>query len=409
MLKSLNAVRVLAEFWVVHLHLSGVYHATTAVFVKSLMSFFFVLSGFVMTHAHGNDDLSTFESKKRFWWRRARKIYPVFVFFWFVAVIMQAIIGFDTREPSVYICYSLQLLMLNGWIGCGSTLMNVPSWYITALWWHWFLFPFAQPSLRRYGTTLPWFQITVLNFVSVGLIAALHPLGYWVSTPLPAVRFLEFYIGCITATTVRTRLHWRWPLLAGTTLAVYYVGMFYMVQALGHECTEDLWSWVRSTPFTNPCLVDWGEDYTTHFAWAWAVLIHSLATAELQDVPDRYFRFLENSQILQTLGTFSLQLYLGHWVVHPLWIRLSAAMRFDGEWEMNTMFIAVYGTCYAFKALAQPWLDRGADAIGERWSRKCPTEESTTSSSSAVSAHIVDVENGHIADVENGVTAGSEL
>jgi hypothetical protein len=37
---------------------------------RDFMSFFFVLSGFVMTHTHLDDDMSTWQSKRDFWWKR---------------------------------------------------------------------------------------------------------------------------------------------------------------------------------------------------------------------------------------------------------------------------------------------------------------------------------------------------
>jgi hypothetical protein len=131
-----------------------------------------------------------------------------------------------------------------------------------------------------------------------------------------------------------------------------------MVQRMGSECEGgSQWSFLRSIPFTNTCLVEWSENHTTQFAFVWAVLIHALASGEHLDIPHRALRFLEDSPILQSLSSFSLQLFLGHWVIYRFWMRLSALLLFRGEWEMNTIFIAVYGTSCAFKAIAQPSLD----------------------------------------------------
>ena len=125
MIKSLNALRVLAEFWVVHQHLFGMeMNKSMDAFITSLMSFFFVLSGFVITHAHRNNDLSSFESKKLFWLHRFRKVYPVFLFFWVFDIINQAASGEFGRNPRLLLCSGLQLFMLNGRLAMVSTLFT---------------------------------------------------------------------------------------------------------------------------------------------------------------------------------------------------------------------------------------------------------------------------------------------
>ena len=94
MLHSLNAVRVLAEFWVVHQHLAhfcgGGMPMVVDLLTRDLMCFFFVLSGFVMTYAHRDDDFSTWKATTQFGWRRFSKVYPVFLFFWVVSFIFYA-------------------------------------------------------------------------------------------------------------------------------------------------------------------------------------------------------------------------------------------------------------------------------------------------------------------------------
>jgi peptidoglycan/LPS O-acetylase OafA/YrhL len=77
------------------------------------MSFFFVLSGFVMTHTHLDDDMSTWQSKHDFWWKRFSKMYPIFVLFWAVSLV------FYTTRPEFQIkdtlCHYVQLTMASTW------------------------------------------------------------------------------------------------------------------------------------------------------------------------------------------------------------------------------------------------------------------------------------------------------
>jgi peptidoglycan/LPS O-acetylase OafA/YrhL len=358
-LKSLNALRVMAEFWVVHLHfISSSVNPSLGAFITSLMSFFFVLSGFVITHNYKGDDMATFQSKKRFWWRRFSRLYPTYFFFWLIAFIHVAASGEFNRSPKDLVCHFMQLPMLSNWMGCGASISNPPSWYVITLWWFWFLFPWLLPKLQRSPYKWPWTKIVVLNTILFTLVAAMFPLGYWFYTPLPPVRFLEFYIGCIAATTIETRIHWAWPLLSTLLFVVFYVGMFYTTVFVPNKCEGGLWSFLDSIPFTNYCMLNWAYMSTTKFAFMWAMIIQWAAASEYHDIPNRPLKFLEESHLLQTMSTYSLQLYLGHFPVYKLLIGLSAHLLIESQWRLNTIFIAVYGICYLFKLYMQPCMDR---------------------------------------------------
>jgi hypothetical protein len=190
----------------------------------------------------------------------------------------------------------------------------------------------------------------------------MSPLGYWVYVPIPAVRVFEFCIGCLAATTLESKLHWAWPASAAVLISVFYVGMFYTAELFPNECDKSIWSFVWSAPFTNYCILEWDYATPTKFAAVWALFIQWLAAAELHDVPDRTFRFLEESHLLQTLSTFSLHLYLGHTTINRLLSGLAMHMRFQSQLGLHTTFIIVYSVCYLLKVYLQPLLDRAVYA-----------------------------------------------
>ncbi len=64
-LHSINALRVIAECIVVRFHVF-VEGVGMDMFVRDLMSFFFVLSGFVMMYSHHKSSFVTFEQKRSF-------------------------------------------------------------------------------------------------------------------------------------------------------------------------------------------------------------------------------------------------------------------------------------------------------------------------------------------------------
>ena len=373
MLHSLNSIRVFAEFWVVHLHLSPTPPGMIFFVTRDFMSFFFVLSGFVMTHTHLDDDMSTWQSKRDFWWKRFSKMYPIFVLFWAVSLV------FYTTSPEFQIkdtlCHYLQLVMASTWMGCRVNLMNQPSWYITVLWWLWFAFPWLLPLVRTYSFRWSWVQILVVNVVAMAIITPMFPNGYWGYATLPVFRMPEFIIGCITACTINTRIHWVWPSAAVSVMCVFYLNQYYLIRktppcdqgGYDTECITCSTSWsfaTSSNPFSDPCLLVWSYAYCNKFSMLYAVIIHWLAASELGNVPNRYFRFLETTPFLQTLSTFSLQLYLGHSPIHKIVIQICGWVGFETHWELNLVFLIVYSTAYAVNVHIQPYLNASIDALG---------------------------------------------
>jgi peptidoglycan/LPS O-acetylase OafA/YrhL len=81
-LHSLNAARVCAEFLVVNYHIS----LTPTSFLKNdkhtqaLMSFFFVLSGFMAMYTNAGRDFSARPAKMDYIHRRLSKTYPTYLF-----------------------------------------------------------------------------------------------------------------------------------------------------------------------------------------------------------------------------------------------------------------------------------------------------------------------------------------
>ena len=361
-LKSLNALRVMAEFWVVHDHLTPTPKLLDD-FIHDLMSFFFVLSGFVITHAHQDDDLDTWAAKRTFWWRRWSKTYPTYLFFWGACLLYDN----ATNTPSLSHCYIVQTFAMNNWVGCGSDIKNPPSWYITSLYWAWLAFPWLHSIIvRRVASAHPWAVATCLWLMSMGINAGAFPLGYWWIYPHPITRIFEFTIGCITATTLQNRLHWLVATVPVAALAIVYVALFGWSTEQADECNHI--PFYTGTLDSYDCTRQWYRAFVTKSALAWAVLIHYLAASERHDQPHWLSGTLRNGHLLCTLSTYSLQLYLGHGLVFKV---VNDATRLTiGKIGHHLMFIAVYGICYLFYIYIQPHLDWGMQALGNGVSRR---------------------------------------
>jgi peptidoglycan/LPS O-acetylase OafA/YrhL len=83
---------------------------------------------------------------------------------------------------------------------------------------------------------------------------------------------------------------------------------------------------------------------------------------------------METNTVLQTLSTFSLQLYLCHIIVYR--VAHDATRLTIGRLETHLMFLVVYGACYLFYVYVQPLLDRGVRALGDAVARpRCATPQ----------------------------------
>ena len=362
MLASLNSVRVLAEFWVVHIHVAPRSDVAMYLGVRDLMSFFFVLSGFVLAHAHRDHDLSTWEARRAFWWRRWSKTYPVYIFFWCVYILIEnATQGRFLVSP----CWLGQLVMIDGWMGCELKLANGVSWYISALAWAWLAFPWLLAAVRRATCVSPWVIIAALWVVDLGIDAVMLPKGYLGYYPFPAPRAIEFTMGCVTATTIQTRLHWSIPFALGVLLLAWYLAVHFMYESTG-PCEHE--PFYASAPDSYPCAVIWYDAFCSKYAMAWAVLIHWLASSEHLDHPHWLSGVLRDNHVLRTLSTFSLQLYLGHFVIFTAISEITK--RADSSVSVLFMFIFIYGGCYWFYLYVQPLLDRAVLALGDSVARQ---------------------------------------
>ena len=281
MLTSLNSLRVIAEFWVVHFHIAPRQLVVDEI-VHDLMSFFFVLSGFVLTHTHHDHDLSTWAAKRAFWWRRWSKTYPVYIVGWCLYMVYALTVDHWSHVPT---CCWVQLVLFDGWIHCDlPDMSNGASWYISALAWAWLVFPWLLPALCRAASTVgPWILVACFWLVSLGINAAMIPQGPGYSYTFPGLRIFEFAIGCVAATTIHTRLHWLLAMGPVLLLLTCYVMLY--AWSFGHDnvCTHK--PFYEAAPDSYGCVFQWFNAFHTKSALAWAALLHYIAALEHLDLP----------------------------------------------------------------------------------------------------------------------------
>ncbi|QWA22163.1 acyltransferase [Streptomyces sp. JCM17656] len=173
------------------------------------VSFFFVLSGFVLTWSARPGDTLT-----GFWRRRVLKIFPNHVVMWALAMVLFA--GAMTPVSA----WLPNLFMIHSWFPQHDTFISVnpPSWSLCSELLFYLLFPFLLRPVQRIKEGALWFWAAamVAGMLAVQLVTDFlmpqdppTPEGFgislwefWFGYNFPPVRMFEFVLGMILARLV---------------------------------------------------------------------------------------------------------------------------------------------------------------------------------------------------------------
>lgn len=246
-LDSLTGLRALAAFLVFGFHTfaAGIFgsHAINTLMSHSLsegvvgVTFFFILSGFVLTWSSRPGDTVT-----GFWRRRAAKIVPNHVVTWVVAFAFLSLTGLTlTGSFTKFGTDSLpSLFLIQSWFPRGGVFfsMNIPAWSLACEAFFYFMFPLLIVPVRRLSARWLWVVagalITAVWFMPVIADSAFHdgtlvptlPVTQdrmWFVYTLPPVRMLEFVLGMVLALIVKSG---RWPRVPMGIIALLALGAY---------------------------------------------------------------------------------------------------------------------------------------------------------------------------------------
>ena len=207
-LASLTAMRAFAAAAVFgyHMQLFGVAMMGSAVwFGYTGVSFFFVLSGFVLTYGAAPD-----RDRRRFYFRRFARIYPSYA----LMLLVTFLAPFPERAPRSVPGLAATLALVQGWFPHNSAIVyaiNPPSWSLSCEAFFYAALPWVLPLLRRArrGTraaiALGWFGATAVAVI----LGAVDPSWALVAFVNPLVRSGEFLAGAVLALAVNEG--WRPP------------------------------------------------------------------------------------------------------------------------------------------------------------------------------------------------------
>lgn len=167
----------------------------SAVFV----SYFFMLSGFVMMIAYYNKSkINAFEYFKN----RFARIYPLYI----LGIVLVLIISILNNEVNILDLF-LNIFMIQSWIPAKALTLNVPGWSISVEIFFYLLFPFLfNVVYKKWSTKAVTISIFVFWFISqiIFQLMFLKPIANFpISTSdllyFPLLHLNEFLIGNLAA------------------------------------------------------------------------------------------------------------------------------------------------------------------------------------------------------------------
>ena len=369
-LHSLNAARVCAEYCVVHYHVApGGGFLKNDKMASALMSFFFVLSGFMAMHTNMDTDFSVAGAKWDYVSRRLQRTYPTYLIWILIDMPGNLMQHWQLANecPLFWVALASQPVLLQAWLGCFHTgASNGVGWYLCTLFWLWFMFPFLPT--RRLFSSWPRVKIACLYCASVlGFVAfsGLHPSN---TRALPILRAGEFLMGCCAALTLDTPVSGWLALLAVLGFAAF-CGVSHALPWLWRfQDAQDVCRfWPTHKPEIDPTTL------LSLFSPAWCVLIQWLAATELSGGGGPVMSALQWG-FFRSLSGFSLQLYLSHSVVGDGLRHLAAVLGLADWWSADTLILSLYLLAYLYSTQEQAALGwAGASARRAwRWLRPAP-------------------------------------
>lgn len=242
-LPALTAVRFFAAIVVVAHHYAPPPGLPSAWPVRSWLqhgfvgvSLFFVLSGFVLRYTYAPRSVADTASRKRFWWARLARIYPMHLVG--LALCAPMIIaarlakdGLQLGLVKTAIALTVNLTMLGAWLQLAANGWNDPSWSLSAEAFFYACFPFVLARIgglsRRgllgvdlavyaVGMTLPFVFALRAALAPGDLAPAAGVAG--LSANLPLFHLHEFVLGMLLC-LLRPQLDVAWWSARGRSIA----------------------------------------------------------------------------------------------------------------------------------------------------------------------------------------------
>lgn len=208
-LPAVTSLRFFAAFHVALFHMKEIGVLTRPAWLRAFagigytgVSFFFVLSGFILVYTYSGRDTGL----RDFWQTRFARIYPAYLFslvlafpfFYFGAHAMH-VPFFAFSEQHFAISCVLVLLLLQAWVPPAALAWNAVAWSLSVEAFFYAVFPFALNRFGKLSRTALWAIIPACWIAGIAISAgylALRPAGMPYVTSMNwsgAVNFVKFF------------------------------------------------------------------------------------------------------------------------------------------------------------------------------------------------------------------------
>lgn len=149
-LKALTSVRALAALYVALYHTvqpSTRWGPLTVLMSAGYVSvsFFFLLSGFILTYTSGLEFAEGRADTRKFWVARFARVYPIY----FLVLVWSGYVFRSTFRQHIHaLAFVADLLMVQSWSIRMVSFFNVPAWSLSVEAFFYLVFPFAVLRLR---------------------------------------------------------------------------------------------------------------------------------------------------------------------------------------------------------------------------------------------------------------------
>ncbi|MCI0570320.1 MAG: acyltransferase [Myxococcaceae bacterium] len=175
------------------------------------VSFFFVLSGFILVYTHPSGESARPLERRVFWLKRLSRIYPMYLVALLLTApfVLRAVWNDSAKVADALVSFTAHAGMVQAWLPQRMHTWNVPGWTVAVELFFYVVFPWAQLGMDRIRRRRSlWLWMAALYVVST----VLHKLGadpvrldVWESGPfgawvfllrlVPLIRLPEFLIG----------------------------------------------------------------------------------------------------------------------------------------------------------------------------------------------------------------------
>ncbi len=307
-LDTLTSLRFVAAAMIMLFHgdqYFGIKGLSSLLYLGQAVSFFFVLSGFILTYVY-----SKVEGRKgylKFIWARLVRIWPAHIA---VIVILCILLPFEfwTLPSDNYQLYSLfNVLLVHSWIPLAQSFfsLNAVSWSISTELFFYLLFPFL---IYKWDKTWHWKLA-----LSAGLTLLLIGIGHALSLPRnstdelalsgliyinPLARLLEFVIGMVACSLYR---QWSSSSLSFVLASILEIGIVTIVLACMWKLTLNL----------DSAWITWLQGSRNAVFFGVMIIIFSFQRGVLS--------LLLKWRVMVFLGELSYGLYLIHTIILRLY------------------------------------------------------------------------------------------